>query len=68
LLAVVGLEMTMEGVRTGTGMERWRERVPDFRGCNAKTASAKRCADKQSREEISVGESEGTGRMTGMQG
>jgi len=58
LLAVVGLEVTTEGIRTGTGTERWRERVPDFRGCDA--ASAKRCADKWSREEISVGESEGT--------
>ena len=46
-------------------MERWRERVPDFRGCDAEAASA-RCADKQSREEISVGESEGTSGMTGM--
>jgi len=41
LLAVVGLEVTTKGVRTGTGMERWRERVPDFRGCDAETASAK---------------------------
>ena len=32
LLAVVGLEVTTGGVRTGTGTERWRERVPDFRG------------------------------------
>jgi len=39
LLAVVGLEVTMEGIRTGTGTERWRERAPDFRGCNAETAS-----------------------------
>jgi len=41
LLVVVGLEVTTEGVRTGTGTERWRERVPDFRGCNAEAASAK---------------------------
>jgi len=40
LLAVVGLEVTMKGIRTGTGMERWRERVPDFRGCDAEAASA----------------------------
>jgi len=41
VLAVVGLEMTTEGVRTGTGTERWKERVPDFRGCcNAEAASA----------------------------
>ena len=25
LLAVVGLKMTMGGIRTGTGTERWRE-------------------------------------------
>jgi len=35
LLAVVGLEVTTKGIRTVTGRERWRERVPDFRGCNA---------------------------------
>ena len=35
LLAVVGLEVTTEGIRTGTGTERWRERVPDCRGCSA---------------------------------
>jgi len=44
------------------------EGVPDFTGCNAETASAKRCADKRSREEISVGETEGTSGMTDMQG
>jgi len=41
LLAVVGLEMTTEGVRSGTGTERQREKVPDFRGCDAKAARAK---------------------------
>ena len=41
LLAVVDLEVTTEGVRTSTGTERWRERVPDFRGCDAKAARAK---------------------------
>jgi len=41
LLAVVGLEVTMKGFRTGTDTERWRERVPDFRDCNAETASSK---------------------------
>ena len=41
LLVVVGLEVTTEGIRTGTGTERWRERVPDFSGCSAEAASAK---------------------------
>ena len=41
MLAVVGLEVTTEGIRTGTGMERYRNRVPNFRGCNAEAASAK---------------------------
>ena len=41
LLAVVGLEMTTEGIRTGTGTERWRERVPDLMGCDAEAARAK---------------------------
>ena len=36
LLAVVGLEVTTKGVRTGTGMKRWRDRVPDFRGATLK--------------------------------
>ena len=31
-LAVVGLQVTTNGFRTGTGTERWRERIPDFRG------------------------------------
>ena len=41
LLAVVDLEVTKEGMRTGTGTERWKKRVTNFRGCNAKTAIAK---------------------------
>jgi len=28
LLAMVGLEVMTEGIKTGTGTERWRERVP----------------------------------------
>ena len=31
-LAVVGLQVTTNGFRTGTGTERWRERIPYFRG------------------------------------
>jgi len=30
LLAVVGLEVSTEGIRTGMGTKRWRERVSDF--------------------------------------
>jgi len=41
VLAVVGLEVMTTGVRTGTGIQRQRERVPDFRGCHAKAARAK---------------------------
>jgi len=31
LLAAVGLEVTTDGIRTGTGTERQRERVPERR-------------------------------------
>jgi len=41
LLAVVGLEVTTKVIRTCTGTERWRERVPGFRGCDAEAARAK---------------------------
>jgi len=50
LLAIVGLELTTEGIRTGTITERWSERVPNIMGCNVKTASAKWCADKRGGE------------------
>ena len=30
LTVVMGLEVTTEGIRTGTGTERWRERVRDL--------------------------------------
>jgi len=68
LSAIVGLEATTEDIRTGIYTERWRERVPNFRGCDAEAATTKCCADKRSREEISVEESEGTSGITGMQG
>ena len=41
LLEIVGLEVTTEGIMTGATTERWIERVPDFRGCNAEAASGK---------------------------
>jgi len=46
LLAIVGLKVTMEGIRTGTSMERCRERVPTFRGCNVKTMGTKEVRTK----------------------
>jgi len=38
------------------------ERVPDFRSCNAETASVKFGADKGSREKLDVGESKETSK------
>jgi len=38
LLAIVDLELTTDGVRTGTSLERWREKIPNCRCCNAETA------------------------------
>ena len=43
LLETVGLELMAEGVRAGTHLESWRERVPDCRSCDAETAGAKCC-------------------------
>jgi len=40
-LAVVGLEVTTKGIRTVTGTERWRQRVPDFRDCDAEAARSR---------------------------
>jgi len=33
---IMRLEVTTEGVSTGTSSESWREWVADFSGCNAK--------------------------------
>jgi len=46
LLAVVGLEVTTGGIRTGLHSKSTRKRVPDFNSCNANTAGAKCSADK----------------------
>ena len=35
LLEIVGLKVTMEGIKTGTSSESRRVSVIDFRGCNA---------------------------------
>ena len=37
----MGLGVMSESVWTGTYSKSWRERVPDFRSCNAETAGAK---------------------------
>jgi len=44
LLAVVGLEVTTEGVRTGTGTERQRERVPDLGAATLKPREPNVCS------------------------
>jgi len=41
LLEIVGLEVTAEGVRAGTHLESWRERVPDCRSSDTETVGAK---------------------------
>ena len=41
VLEIVSVEVTTEGVRTGTGTERWRKRVAGCGGCSAETAGAK---------------------------
>ena len=41
LLEIVGLQIMAEGVRAGTHLEGWRERVPDCRSCNRGTTGAK---------------------------
>ena len=48
----MGLEVTTEGIRTGTGTERWRERVPDFRGCHAEAASANDVRTKEAERRL----------------
>jgi len=40
-LEIAGLEMTMKSVRIGTHLKSWRDRVPDFRSCNAEAAGKK---------------------------
>jgi len=40
LLETVSLEMT-ESVGTGTHLNSWRERVPNFRSCNAEAEGTK---------------------------
>jgi len=41
LLAIVGLEVTTEGIRTGTSSENWMERVLNFMGCSPETVGIK---------------------------
>ena len=67
LLAKVGVVVTMEYDRTGTRsfsrMESWRERVSDFRGCNAKTTGVKLSADRWSGVQIIAWELERTSKI-----
>ena len=34
LLEIVGIKVMVENVRTGTHLESWKDRVPDYRSCN----------------------------------
>jgi len=52
LLAVVGLAVTTEGIRTGISTERWRERVPHFRAATLKLRASNGVRTKRSREII----------------
>jgi len=51
LLDIVSLEMTTKSVGAGTLFTSWRERVPDFRSCNAEVASARWSMNKWNREQ-----------------
>jgi len=54
LLTVVGLEVTMEGIRTGTSSERRKERVTDCRGCNDETAGTTELCLSVGREQAKI--------------
>jgi len=54
LLEIVGLGMMTKSVWTGTHSKSWRERVPDFRSCNAKAADTEWSANKRKREDTGI--------------
>jgi len=54
LLAVVGLAVTTEGIRTGISTERWRERVPDFRAATLKLRALMVCGQTEQRDHFNV--------------
>jgi len=54
LLEIVCFEVMVEGVRTGTHSEGWRERIPDCRSCNTETTGTKRSADIWDGEHIGI--------------
>jgi len=39
LLQIASLDITTKSVGAGTNSKNWRDRVPDFRSCNAETAA-----------------------------
>jgi len=47
LLEIVGLEMMAEGIRAGTHLTRWRERVPASRSCSAETGRQTNCGQME---------------------
>ena len=46
--------MMAEGVRAGTHLEGWRERIPDCRSYNVETAGIKLSADKWDGKQIGI--------------
>jgi len=49
MLEVMSLEVATESVGGGTQLKSWRERVPDFRSCDAEDADPKWSANKWNR-------------------
>jgi len=54
LLQIASLDITTKSVGAGTYSKNWRERVSDFRSCNAETAATEWSANKRNREQIGV--------------
>jgi len=46
--------MTTKSVRAGTHSRSWRERVQDFRSCNAEAVGEKWSVKKLNREQIGI--------------
>jgi len=65
---LLSLEVMARSVGAGTHSRSWRDRVPDFRSCNAEAAGTKWSASKQNREQIGIWQPQRMSRMMNMQG